>query len=470
MEIWGYVCAVCYGALCLLASYVLSRIGVRRVYTRKLVHIAIGFEWVILYSFLGATWHSFIICLAFTGLLVLSHYKGFLPMISSGGENSYGTILYGASMCIISFVSIFLPELMLPFGVAVVCTSLGDGLAGVLGYAFKKQNASVYKNKTIIGVLVNFSASFVGVLLFNLLFELKLTLLHIFVIAVFSSILEVITLRGFDNLSVPIGVCALTYLLVYVPAVNNYLVPIILTPLIAVIVKECGVLTLPATLCALALDVAVSIAFGNFGFTVLLTFLILSLIADSIKNKKYKMESETRDSIQVLSNGGAAFVCAIAYVFVPKTAFMVAFVGVVSQALSDTVASGFGAYANRTFDLFRMKKCEAGVSGGVSIPGTVAALVVAFIIPLIAFAFGMIELIYVLICGTVGFVATFVDTMIGSLFEEKYVCKRCRRITDQKLHCKLPTTKYSGYASVDNNVTNLISNVFAAVILILVGM
>ena len=94
MEILGYVLAAAFGALCLLLSHLAFKLGMPKKYTRKLVHIAIGFEWVILYIFHGPTWHAFAVCLAFTALLVVSYVKKLLPMISSDSDNSLGHLSY----------------------------------------------------------------------------------------------------------------------------------------------------------------------------------------------------------------------------------------------------------------------------------------------------------------------------------------------------------------------------------------
>ena len=65
MIVKGYLLSFGYGVLCLLAAFFLSRLGVKKTLTRKLVHIFIGFEWVILYIFHGATYHFLIVCLCF---------------------------------------------------------------------------------------------------------------------------------------------------------------------------------------------------------------------------------------------------------------------------------------------------------------------------------------------------------------------------------------------------------------------
>ena len=472
MEFWGYLLAVCFGALCLFLSHIAYKLGLQKKYTRKLVHILIGFEWVILQLFLGPTWHSFLVCAAFTVFLFVSYFKKLLPMISSDADNSFGTVYYGISMSVLSFVCIFLPEMMLPFGIAVVCTSFGDGFAGVIGQAFSKckVNIRLLSNKTVFGALANFAFSFFGSWLLSYVLSLDITLLDCAAIAGLSAVLELVTPYGLDNITVPLGTGTLAYLLAFVPIIDRYLAPIIITPLIIALAIKKRVLTEWGVALALVIDVFVSVAFWNDGFLILLLFLVLSVASDKIKNlKEPRSEHNPRDEVQVLANGGAALVCAIAYLFFPRTLFRVAFVGAMAEALADTVSSGFGVFANTTFDLFKMRKCEKGISGGVSIPGTIAGVVAAFLVPTVAFLLGAIQPIHILICGSFAVLGCFIDTLIGSLAQEKYYCKRCNKITDSRVHCKAKTKRHSGFSFVDNNITNFVSNVITTAIIILIG-
>ena len=87
MAALGYVFSLGYGALCLLFAYLLSLRGVDKKITRKLVHIFIGFEWIILYHFHGTSYHFLVVCLAFLILLAVAHKKKMLRMISSDGTS-----------------------------------------------------------------------------------------------------------------------------------------------------------------------------------------------------------------------------------------------------------------------------------------------------------------------------------------------------------------------------------------------
>ena len=156
MILKGYLFSFLYVALCLLLAVLAYKLGSPKKYTRKIVHILVGFEWVVLYRFLGTAIHTIVICGIFTLLLLLSFAKKLLPIMSSDGDNDPGTVYYGISMTLMALVSFFAPEFMYPFGIGVFCTSIGDGFAGVIGAASGAANVKIFKNKTLIGTMAAF--------------------------------------------------------------------------------------------------------------------------------------------------------------------------------------------------------------------------------------------------------------------------------------------------------------------------
>ena len=165
MILKGYLFGALYGIACLCLALVLYKLGMPKKYTRKTVHILVGFEWFILYHFLGAGVHFLAVCLFFLALLAIAYRGRLLPMISSDADNAPGTVYYAVAMTGVAIVGCFVPEVMLPFGIGIMCTSLGDGAAGAVGQLVEKHNPRIYKNKTLLGALANLVVSFVASLL-----------------------------------------------------------------------------------------------------------------------------------------------------------------------------------------------------------------------------------------------------------------------------------------------------------------
>ena len=472
MILKGYIFAILYALLCLAISFVAYKFGLEKKYSRKLVHILVGAEWIILYRYVGATYHFIIVCVLFLALLSLAYFKNMMPMISSENDNAPGTVYYAVAMTIMSTLTLFLPDMMLPFGIGVFCTSLGDGFAGLFGQLIKKHNPTIYRNKSFWGTVFSFLFSFGTAIAFSVIFDMNLKVWHCAVIGVLSSILEIITGFGLDNITITLGTAFLSYAFLNYHIIELFIVPIVLTPIIIAVVREKRILTGGGLLFAVVLDIAVSLIFGNFGFLVLASFLFGSVAVDKIKGVKHKNDEITkkgdcRDAIQVVANGLIPLVMAILYSITLNKAFIVGYVASLAEAFADTCASGIGAFSNSTFDIFRMKKTQKGLSGGMSLCGTAASLIGAVLISLIGFLFDGYDYKFLIIASIAAFLGAVFDSFLGSLLQVKYKCRTCGRITEREVHCNKPTEKYSGFAFFDNDVVNLFSGAFASVLAIL---
>ena len=468
----GYVFSIGYGVLCLLAAFLLSRLGVQKKITRKLVHILIGFEWVILYHYHGATYHFLIVCLTFLALLLVAYKKKLLTMISSEGSNAPGTVYYAVSMSIMAIASLSDKRFMLPFGVSVFVTSLGDGFAGLVGGLIANHNPRIYKEKTLIGAVSNFVLSTASATVFMLIFkDMGLTPIHCLVIGALAVGVELICGFGLDNIALPLSICAFTYLsTVFNAETARYFLPIAVTPLIIAFVLEHRSLTRGGILAAITLDVAVSISFGNVGFLLLFVFLALGILTDKLKKKNLEAKEEKgshRDASQVLANGFFPVLFAVLHLAFGDQAFLLAFVASLAEALGDTAASSLGSYSKTTVDLFRFKKCEQGISGGVSLVGSLAAVVFATIIPLVSLAFGLISPVETVATAVIAVVGVFFDSLLGSLLQEKNRCTVCGKLTEKRSHCGVTTEHVSGLSFIRNDTVNALSTLFAAVMAVI---
>ncbi|MBO5101683.1 MAG: DUF92 domain-containing protein, partial [Clostridia bacterium] len=220
---------------------------------------------------------------------------------------------------------------------------------------------------------------------------------------------------------------------------------------------------------AIVIDVAASLAFGNFGFVILALFFVGSMATDKFKKRSAKSRQSFksdnkghRNIIQVFANGAVAAVSAAIFILTKQTIFAVSFVASMAESLADTAASGIGSSSQSVYDIVRLKRCAPGVSGGVSISGTLAALVASLILPLVAIPFGILNITGSLVASAAAFLGMIVDSVLGSLLQAKYQCLRCGTVLEQTNHCGEKCLKISGVAVVDNNLVNFISNFTSA--------
>ena len=469
----GYLFSIVYAVLVLALGLALYKLRCPKKVTRKLVHILIGFEWVILYHFFGGGIHFFFVCLLFLGILLISYRKRLLPMIESDSDNSPGTVYYALAMSIMALITVFVPDMILPFGIGVFCTSLGDGFAGLLGQLMNTpSNGKIYGNKTIYGTLYNAIVCFIVAGVMNVKFDMGMADWHIVAIALFATLLELFVSKGLDNITVTLGASFLSYFFIHFDRAENYIIPIILTPVMIAFASKKQALTSGGIIAAIIVDIIISISLGNFGFVILLSFFTLGLITDKIK-KRHKSKgrkakkcgkSNLRDHRQVLANSLVAAVCSLLFLLTSNRVFVVSFVAAFAEALADTAASGIGSLSDKAYDPFRMRPCRAGLSGGMSLIGTMSSIVGAAVISLIAYAFGMLSIIESVIVILAGFLGGIFDSLLGSLIQVKYRCTVCDEITEKNMHCNAPTIKHSGVVFVDNNFVNFMSTVFASVL------
>lgn len=464
----GYIFSLLYGAFCIALGELTNRMGLSRSYSRKVVHISVGFEWFILRYYMGTSWHFLVVCLAFLFLLCTARVKGWFSGMSSDGENAPGTVFYALSMSVMAGLTLLDPDFLMPFGIAVVCTSLGDGAAGVFGQLAKKGSVILHGNKTLFGTICCFAASFFGVIAFSRFFGLNLSVPMIYFIAFLSASAELASENGTDNLFLPLSVCFFAYGWLTAPVfVLRYLLPILLTPWAVIVADRKKILSKSGLAAALVLDAVMSATLGNVGFLLLSFFLGGGLLCDTVKKRakrRVAVEEEkcgARDAFQVFANGGALALFSLIYALTDEPVFLFAGLTAIAEALGDTAGSGIGALSEKTFDLFRLRRCHPGESGGMTVVGTAASLVCcALSLGFSRLFFAFSAKTYFLMLGF-AFLGTVVDSCLGSLCQAKYRCTVCGKMTEKRSHCDCPSVLLCGSRFVSNDVVNAVSTLFS---------
>ena len=473
MILKGYLFSTLYALSCLGLAFGLYKLGVEKKITRKIVHILVGFEWVILYHFVGPSLHFLMVCLLFLLILAVAHRKNLMPMISSDGDNAPGTVYYAVAMSIMAITTLFVPKMIIPFGIGVFCTSFGDGLAGLVGQSVTARwNKKVYGNKSLAGASVNFITCFGVAYFFNTYFGLGMGIGQCIAIATLALELELFTGLGLDNITITVATSLLSFAFVNLEHTGDYLVPILFTPAIIAFAGKKRALTVSGIIVAVLVDVIISISLGNFGFCILLAFFVGGIGVDKFKKwrkktrqiKEINLEKrgDCRDHVQVLANSLTATLCALAYLITSERIFVIAFTASLAEAFADTAASGIGVLSGKAFDVFRMRPCQPGISGGMSVLGSLASIVAAAVISTFAFSFGRITLIESLIVTVSAFLGAIFDSFLGSLVQVKFRCKKCGLILEKEEHCGEKTEKHSGINFINNDAVNLIGTLFAA--------
>ncbi len=170
-------------------------------------------------------------------------------------------------------------------------------------------------------------------------------------------------------------------------------------------------------------------------------------------------KSGSRDAWQVLANGGTAGAMVMAGFLASSPLWYLAALGSLAAANADTWGSEVGVLSLSAPRLVTsMKKTEPGMSGGVTVIGTIAAIagggVVAISgLPWIEPEFRLQALWIITLSGTLGML---VDSLLGAALQAQYRCRVCSIITERAVHCGAQTTLVRGYRPVTNDTVNLL--------------
>ena len=231
-------------------------------------------------------------------------------------------------------------------------------------------------------------------------------------------------------------------------------------------------------------------AAGTIGFTLILLAFFGSSVALSRLGRARKAalvdvgKHGARDALQVLANGGVATICAVGFAFTHDVRWAIAFAGAYGAATADTWATEIGTLARKTpRSIVSFRPVSAGMSGGVTLPGTLAQIagslwigVVAPVGIVLAYALGESDFGFSY-SGSVAFAAVRVlaivplagiagataDSLLGATVQELRRCDVCDRPCETDPHaCGNPTRLVRGVPGVSNDVVNLLATAVGA--------
>ena len=178
-------------------------------------------------------------------------------------------------------------------------------------------------------------------------------------------------------------------------------------------------------------------------------------IADTDKRK-------ARDARQVFANGGVAAACAVAYAFTRSPVLAAAFAGALAAAAADTWGTELGMLARSTpRSIANFRAVARGLSGGVTLPGTLAEIGGALAVGLVTWAVGIAPWWIVAAAGSAGALA---DSVFGATLQALRYCSRCGRLCETDPHlCGGATSLVRGWRAIDNDAVNAIATITGAV-------
>lgn len=225
---------------------------------------------------------------------------------------------------------------------------------------------------------------------------------------------------------------------------------------------------------ALAAFVVGAIVFGVGGWRgalVLLTFFVPSTLLSRLGRARKRAamsdaKSGPRDARQVLANGAIAAVCLLLSAWTPAIAvFAVAFAGALAAASADTWGTEIGTLSRETpRSIVTFAPVESGMSGGITLLGSIATLAGAICVAGVAYATSIAAFWPVAIAGIAG---AFADSLLGATLQERRWCPNCRQDCESNPHrCGTQTQRRRGFAWLENDAVNFAATLTGALIAI----
>lgn len=172
---------------------------------RKIVHIGAGpviplAWWFNISKELAIGFACFI-----TINLLINYQFQLISAIENVERKSIGTVNYGLSITLL--IILYWPKNAAAVTAGCLVMAFGDGLAGLIGKKFKSQKWQIFgQTKSIAGTFTMGIVSCLVLISINLIIELPIMPLKLLVMTCFAVVLEQISYRGLDNLTVPMGV------------------------------------------------------------------------------------------------------------------------------------------------------------------------------------------------------------------------------------------------------------------------
>lgn len=215
------------------------------------------------------------------------------------------------------------------------------------------------------------------------------------------------------------------------------------------------------------------IAGPNYATFLISSFLLITVVDKVCKKKTQSTEESitqktgTRDIIQVFVNGGVSMLSVLLWYFSGDRIFLLCFISALVESFGDSAASNIGiASGQQAYDICRFRRITNGLSGGVTIGGTLGCLIACATMSSLAFALKTVttvrEMILIIVAS---FTGCIFDSILGSLIQRKNRCSVCGSITEKKIHCKNETVYFSGVKVINNDCVNLICNLFSAIVI-----
>ncbi len=166
---------------------------------------------------------------------------------------------------------------------------------------------------------------------------------------------------------------------------------------------------------------------GPGGFAALVAVFVVAWLTTRLGYRRKQLlgiaeSAQGRSAGQVLANLAAAAGFSLAARLTGQHILLASAMAALAEAAADTAASECGeAFSDRAYLITSMRAVPAGANGGVSLPGTAAAVAAALVVGAVAAATRVVPWAGLAIVAGAGILGTIIDSLLGATLEDRGV-------------------------------------------------
>ena len=204
----------------IFSEYIQKKYSINSEHTRKFAHITATLSSLIFIFTVKSHWYVLFVGLTLSLVLFIGKKKSFIKSITSVKRKTGGSYILPISIYLIFLISkIYKNDLL--FILPILILGISDPLAGIIGrrYKEKTKDISVFDysfNKTILGSSIFLISAFLISAICFYFFHFSILNIIIFSIniSLASTIVELVSSKGLDNLTIPLSVIFILILFV----------------------------------------------------------------------------------------------------------------------------------------------------------------------------------------------------------------------------------------------------------------
>lgn len=216
-NLFGIIVSVLFIGVVMLSAKLFEKSG--KEASRKFIHIMLSNWWIIAMVFFDNMWWAALLPAAFVIINYISLKKDVIKVMEREADDenkdSLGTVYYAISLFVLALIT-FSPIVNNPLvGLCgIIVMGYGDGLAAVIGKAVASPEFKIGSSKkTIAGCLTMFSVTLIVMAGFLKYMQADYWWLKSIVIAGLMTMVEAVSIKGTDNLTVPMLTSLLAFLM-----------------------------------------------------------------------------------------------------------------------------------------------------------------------------------------------------------------------------------------------------------------